>query len=162
MGSSRDPGGKWGKLRESRTILRFRSAVSDTVVKQRKFVDVNEHPHSRGANRARAVSNIVPPKKRGRREGRVPNAPAASRAKVESTRVSHYRFTGVTRPFLRNGLRLIACSPRCPGLLATVACASYRRLDPSVARSGPHDFAVRFSATRQRHLHVHCIPPHVS
>jgi hypothetical protein len=36
---------------------------------------------------------------------------------------------------------------RVPGLLATVACASYRRLDPSVARSGPHDFAVRF---RQR------------
>ena len=42
---------------------------------------------------------------------------------------------------------------RCPGLLATVACASYRRLDASVGASGPHDFAVRAppfeKATRQ-------------
>jgi hypothetical protein len=29
------------------------------------------------------------------------------------------------------------------GSFATVACASYRRLNPSTARSGPHDFAVR-------------------
>jgi hypothetical protein len=40
-------------------------------------------------------------------------------------------------------LTLITRSPRCPGFLATVACASYRRLDPSVAGSGPHAFAVR-------------------
>jgi hypothetical protein len=32
------------------------------------------------------------------------------------------------------------------------------KLDSSVAASGPHDFAVRFSATRQRHLRVHRIP----
>ena len=37
----------------------------------------------------------------------------------------------------------------------------FRRLDSSVAAPGPHDFAVRFSATRQRHLRVHRIPPHV-
>ena len=49
-----------------------------------------------------------------------------------------------------------------PGLLATVACASYRRLDSSVGKSGPHAFAVRFSATRQRHVCVHNSPPHVS
>jgi hypothetical protein len=36
-----------------------------------------------------------------------------------------------------------------------------RKLDSSIAESGPHAFAVRFSATRQRHLHVHRIPPHV-
>ena len=56
---------------------------------------------------------------------------------------SHYRFTGYTRPSLRNGLRLIARSPRRPGFLTAVARASYRRLDPSVAGSGPHAFAVR-------------------
>jgi hypothetical protein len=36
-----------------------------------------------------------------------------------------------------------------------------RKLDASVEASGPHDFAVRFSAVRYRHLHVHRIPPRV-
>ncbi len=36
----------------------------------------------------------LPSKKGGRRESRVPVAPAAACASVESTRVSHYRFTG--------------------------------------------------------------------
>src|SRR5271156_4205904 len=101
---------------------------------------------------------------RGRRESRALDAPAASRAKLSKAHEhSHYRFTGVTRPSLRNGLRLIARSPRCPGFLAAVACASHRRLDPSVAGSGPHAFAVRehsavvLSATR-----VHRIPPRFS
>ena len=31
--------------------------------------------------------------------------------------------------------------PGAPGLLATVACAPFRRLDTSVGVSGPHDFA---------------------
>ena len=43
---------------------------------------------------ARVVQNPLPSKIRGRRESRVPVAPAASCAKVESTRVSHHRFTG--------------------------------------------------------------------
>jgi hypothetical protein len=33
-----------------------------------------------------------------------------------------------------------------------------RKLDASVGASGPHDFAVRLSAVRQRHRHVHRIP----
>jgi hypothetical protein len=36
-----------------------------------------------------------------------------------------------------------------------------RQLDASVGASGPHDFAVRFSAVRQKHIRVHRIPPHV-
>jgi len=28
--------------------------------------------------------------------------------------------------------------------------------------TGPHDFAVRFSAVRQKHIRVHRIPPRVS
>src|SRR5215218_667207 len=36
-----------------------------------------------------------------------------------------------------------------------------RKLDASVEASGPHDFAVRLGAVRQRHLRVHRIPPRV-
>jgi hypothetical protein len=35
------------------------------------------------------------------------------------------------------------------------------RLDASVEASKPHDFAVRFSAIRQRRICVHRIPPRV-
>src|SRR5260370_15896571 len=43
-------------------------------------------------------------KNRGRRESRVPAAPAASRANLsEAHERSHRGFTGVTRPSLRNG-----------------------------------------------------------
>ena len=43
----------------------------------------------------------------------------------KSTRVSHYRSAETIRPSLRNGLNgLCSCSPRCTGLLATVACRS--------------------------------------
>jgi hypothetical protein len=35
------------------------------------------------------------------------------------------------------------------------------KLDASVEASGPHDFAVRLSAIRQRRIRVHRIPPHV-
>src|SRR5277367_2866334 len=36
-----------------------------------------------------------------------------------------------------------------------------RKLDASVEASGPHVFAVRFSAVRYRRIHVHRIPPRV-
>src|SRR6266481_7655746 len=60
----------------------------------RNDVGARESAIPRREVRPSRCKNIVPRKKRGRREDRVPNAPAASRAKVESTRVSHYRFTG--------------------------------------------------------------------
>jgi hypothetical protein len=69
-------------------------------------------------------------------------APAASRTKVESTRVSHHRYAETVRRSPRDGLRLIPRSPRSAGL------DSLRRspmiigkLDPSVGRSGPRGFA---------------------
>src|SRR2546430_2199629 len=44
------------------------------------------------------------PGKRGRRESRVANAPAVSRANLgEAHERSHHRFTGISRPSLRNG-----------------------------------------------------------
>ena len=36
-----------------------------------------------------------------------------------------------------------------------------QELDASVEASGPHDFAVRFSAVRYRRIHVHRIPSRV-
>jgi hypothetical protein len=47
------------------------------------------------------------------------------------------------------------------GLVVTVICVSKHRFDASVEASGPHDFAVRLGAVRQRHLRVHRIPPRV-
>jgi len=37
----------------------------------------------------------------------------------------------------------------------------FRQLDTSVGVSGPHDFAVRLSAIRQKHIRVHRIPSRV-
>jgi hypothetical protein len=59
-------------------------------------------------------------------------------------------------------LRFPSRSPRRSGSFATVTCGTYRKLDTSVEMSGPHDFAVRPSAIRQRHIRVHRIPPRVS
>jgi hypothetical protein len=53
-------------------------------------------------------------------------------------------------------------SPRRSGFLASVASRKLSaKLDASVEASGPHDLAVRFSAARQEHIHVHRIPPRV-
>jgi hypothetical protein len=38
---------------------------------------------------------------------------------------------------------------------------AFQELDTSVEASGPHDFAVRFSAVRYRRVHVHRIPSRV-
>jgi hypothetical protein len=101
---------------------------------------------------------------RGRGECRAPNAPAASRAKVESTRVSHHRSTGfipafphamvLTVSFVLSPVIGLSCHRHLARLLA--------RLDAGFEASGPHDFAVRgvgalvLSAAR-----VHRIPPRV-
>jgi hypothetical protein len=39
--------------------------------------------------------------------------------------------------------------------------SNLHELDASVEASGPHGFAVRVSAVRYRHIHVHRIPPRV-
>src|ERR1700737_1087492 len=98
---------------------------------------------------------------RGRRESRVPVAPAASRGK------------------LKNHTSIVTTgSPETPGLpCAMVLTVSFvlspvtglfchrrlsdnsAKLDASVGASGPHDFAVRADAVRRQHLRVHRIPP---
>jgi hypothetical protein len=71
-------------------------------------------------------------------------APAASRTKVESTRVSHYRYAETIRPSLRNGVTAYsALSSVNRAFLPPSPRIMIRKLDPSVGRSGPHAFAVR-------------------
>jgi hypothetical protein len=72
-------------------------------------------------------------------------------------------FTGNTRLSPRNGFNgFLRALPGVPGLLATVVSGILpANLNTSVGVSGPHDFAVRVSAVRYRHLRVHRIPPRV-
>ena len=77
--------------------------------------------HGPAARCARVVQESSAPKNRGRGECRAPDAPAASRAMMESTRVSHHRSTGITRHSrTRMVLRLIPRSPRRRIRLVTV------------------------------------------
>ena len=90
-----------------------------------------------------------PSGKRGRRECRVFVAPAALRASEESTQASHHRYAETFRHSLHDGLRLIACSPRGAGLDSPRRLPLIiGKLDPSVGRSGPHAFTVRFRRVR--------------
>jgi len=81
------------------------SAHSHSNFKQRKDM----RPHSRGAMRPRFASTSPSFQERGRRESRMPIAPAVVRTK--GARVDH-RFNRIIRLSLRNGLRLMACSSR--------------------------------------------------
>jgi hypothetical protein len=88
---------------------------------------------------------------------------ARSRAcSVENTRVSHHGHTGspgIPRAMVLTGSFVI--SP-VTGLVCHRHLADKStKLDASVGASGPHDFAVRLSAVRQRHRHVHRIPSRV-
>jgi hypothetical protein len=96
---------------------------------------------------------------RGRREGRVPNAPAALRVKIENTQVSHHRFTGSIRPSLRDGFNgLLRALPGDRAFLSPSPADCLCRLDISVEISGPRGFAVRIDARRLRATCVHRIP----
>jgi len=55
-------------------------------------------------------------------------------------------------------LRLIARSPRGPGLIAPVASRSFCSLSLSVGRPGPHAFAVRNGSARLARRDVHRVP----
>src|SRR6266404_1537888 len=91
--------------------------------------------------------NHPPKENRGRRECRVPNAPAASRANEKSTRDSHHRFTGTTRHSPRNGFTAYFALSSVTTLFDTVAGASYRRLDANDWGVG----TTRLGRPRQHH-----------
>ena len=96
---------------------------------------------------------------RGRREDRMPTAPAASCVKVKNTRVIHHRYAEAFRPSLRNGLNGLlralpgdrALLPPCPRVMRR----HHHELSASVGAPGPHGFAVRktsFVRIRERML----------
>src|SRR3954469_22942683 len=59
-----------------------------------------------------------------------------------------YRAAGAFRPSLRNGFTAyFVLSPE-NGSFASVACASYRKLNASTAAPEPHDFTVRIRRVR--------------
>src|SRR5262245_10757580 len=93
---------------------------------------------------ARVMRNVVPPEVRGRRECRMQVAPAASCARVESTRVSHHRYAEHSGIPCTMVLRLIRDLPGVPGFLATVAS----RIDPQsfTPASGGQDHTTSPSA----------------
>src|SRR5882762_10909289 len=102
---------------------------------------------------------------RGRGEDRVRAAPAVSCAMC--TRKCAHEHTGsaeTLRPSPRNGFTAYSVLFLVTGFLATIAPEKrllLEELDASIGASEPHDFAVRFSAVRQRHIRVHRIPPRV-
>jgi len=116
---------------------------------------------SRGGSRPRFAYSFAP---RGRGECRVSNAPAASRGvKNKPHEYSHHRSTGSAR---HSRTRMVltgsfVLSPEIGLVCLRRRRNCFRRLDAGVEASGPHDFAVRFSAIRQGHLRVHRIPPRV-
>jgi hypothetical protein len=99
---------------------------------------------------------------RGRRECRVPDAPAASYAKVKSTRVSHHRFAETIRHSLRDGFNgflralsgdraFLSPSPvRCASIVTNLTPAS-RRQDHTTSPSTA-------SPLVSWRYHVHRIP----
>ena len=110
-----------------------------------------------------SFTNSFALKNRGRREDRVRAAPAVPCAKVANKNAhEHTGSAEAVRPSLRNGLRLIPCSPRRDhSLLVTVAPRKReipRNLTPAIGASGPHDFAVRFSHARQSQLSRPSLP----
>ena len=82
---------------------------------------------------------------------------------VEKNAHEHTGSAEAIRHSLRNGFTAYSALSPVTGFLATVAPKKLasRELDASIGASGPHDFAVRFRAVRQKRSHVHRIPPHV-
>jgi hypothetical protein len=99
----------------------------------------------------------------GSRECRAPDAPAALRAKVESTQASHHGHAG--SPGIPRAMVLTVSSVL--SLVTGLSCHHhqrnlFRQFDASVGASGPHGFAVRAQCHSSFDIaHVHRIPPRV-
>src|SRR5258706_4904977 len=92
-----------------------------------------------------ALGNI-----RGRRESRVPNARAASRAKLNKAHErSHHRYTGVNPASPAQWFYgLLRALPGDQACLTPSPRATFARLDAGIGASEPHDLAVRISIIR--------------
>jgi hypothetical protein len=141
-------------MRVSSTPRPFGSIVSVSGILDHPLSRADTVSRSRGMNRPSCASMSA---QRGRGECRVPNAPAASRGKMKTTRVSHHRSTRIAR---HSRTRWFNGLPRAlPGdqALLTPSPADYRRLDADLEASGPHAFAVRDRRIRQSAVSR---PPH--
>jgi hypothetical protein len=127
-------------------------------------------PRSRDSIRPSFANSFAPKRKRaqatlkrGRREDRVRAAPAISCAKAYKKNAhEHTGSAEAVRPSLRNGFTAyFVLSPARPGLFVTVALKKREllaNLTPATGASGPHDFTVRFSRTRQSQLSRPSLP----
>src|SRR2546423_11269764 len=96
---------------------------------------------------------------KGRRECRARDAPAASHAKIKK-HTSIVTTVTPNSPGIPRAVVLTVSFVLSPvtGLVCHRRQRKYfRQLDASVGASGPHDFAVRFNAVRQKHYQR---PPH--
>jgi hypothetical protein len=115
-------------------------------------------PHSRDALRPRfAPTSLSKERAQGKPGARCTRSLACESDKAHEH--SHHRFTGITRPSLRNGFTAyFVVSPE-TGLFCLRRSRKFTaKLDTSVGVSGPHDFAVRVVSLVLRHLRVHRIP----
>ena len=142
--------------------LSGRSSAPTSLFKQRR------HSQTGLRDLAALVTRVLlenPPSEiRGRRKGRVRAAPAVSCANMHER--SAHEHTGsaeasglpcamvLTVSFVLSSVTGLSCHRH--------RRDTSRRLDASVGASGPHDFAVRIRAVRQRRIRVHRIPPRVS
>jgi hypothetical protein len=148
----------WCRRRRRAHTLR-RGMVKSCAISDLHFKQPNRYDSALSRRDASEVSQESPSRTRGRRECRMLAAPAASRAKVKSTRASHHRFTETVRHSLRNGFN--GLSRALPGdralLPPSLSRIIPRKLDASVGAPGPHGFAVRDNAARRAALSR---PPH--
>ena len=117
--------------------------------------------HSRGALRPSFARSFLTLMIRGRGEDRVPIAPMGPVQKKHGGRTTG--STGITPAFPAQWFTAYTALSPVTGFLATVAPGKLasRELDASNGASGPHGFAVRVGAVRQKRIRVHRIPPHV-
>ena len=123
----------------------------------------NMHRRSRGTICPRFASKFCPSKTEG-----AGNAGCALHPRSRAQCAQKGAHTSIQVQRRRSdipcamALRLITCSPRRPGFVATVAARiNPAQLDTSVGVSEPHDFAVRFRAVRQKRIRVHRSLSHV-
>jgi len=91
------------------------------------------------AQRARVVERTLSLQDRGRRESRASDAPAASCAKMESTRVSHHRFAGSVRLSPRNGFNGCFVISSATGLFCHRRSADVDASDPVGPETSPQN-----------------------
>jgi hypothetical protein len=117
-----------------------------SVLACRKAVQIADAAsRSRGASRPGFAVVPSPFPKRGRAERRVPDAPAASCAKVESARVRNHGGAGIIRRSARGGGKTYCVAP-------PAVAPDYRRLPGS--RLPPHDRPLSERSQRPTRPHL--------